>query len=886
MAAWLCFARQFFARPRYAGASRRLLATRRFVHILTGHTRLARLAVVVVAAMSVGLVPDAARAGQAEPIGACTPSPPLVDEPPLDSPILFTTVQLCWPTQGNVASVDYATYLFYMESDELRSVGTGQPLTPFDARLEQVLFDDFERLWDTDLLTNLSVEILDDPYPNGVGGKRAVFLLEERDRVRTVTYDGSDEYDLTEINEAMEQSGIELRMDSRIGPRKIRQVEGLLREMYGEKGYQFAEVSHEITAVAGGPKIVQLTFTIDQGPKVRVDDISFVGNEQISERSLKGQMKNTREPWLFSFITGRGTYKPLGYEQDAVALEAHYRNNGFIDARVGQPGLEYLDVSEDGKTRGLRLRIRVDEGERYRIGSVSFEGQEVVRVGALEEIFSEVRSGDYYSDEAVRDALLVAKEAYGSVGYYEMTSFPSFSVRAEPQPDGLPTRIDGNPVVDLTMNFQEGEQYFINRINFIGNNTTHDEVIRREISLIERNVFNTEALKFSVRRLNQLGYFEPLDEENAIQIEKRPGVDNEVDLTINLQEANLNQLTFGAGASQFDGFFLQLGFTTTNFLGRGESLTVQAQNGERIKNYNVGFTEPYLFGQPITAGLNLFRRDIRFINQFTQSSVGATTSLGRRVRRWSQFFVSYSYEETVVKELNPLFLNPNFLRFNPFLQDALLLGQGGARTISKVTPTFLLNTVDHPIFPSTGKKYTLSFEYAGLGGNTKFYKPIAEGIWYLKHARRLSIGFRARGEYISPIGGSVGLPIFSLLTMGGDFSVRGFDIRSIGPSDPSTGLVLGGNKSILFNLEYLISIADPVRLVFFYDAGQVVNFGQHFATDRFRTSTGAEVRFFMPVLNVPFRLIYVFNPQRGNVLNDRFQPQESSLFKFAIGTTF
>ena len=180
----------------------------------------------------------------------------------------------------------------------------------------------------------------------------------------------------------------------------------------------------------------------------------------------------------------------------------------------------------------------------------------------------------------------------------------------------------------------------------------------------------------------------------------------------------------------------------------------------------------------------------------------------------------------------------------------------------------------------------MAFEYAGIGGNTKFYKPIAEGIWYLKHARRLTVGFRVRGEYIAPFGGSVGLPIFSLLTMGGDFSVRGFDIRSIGPSDPSTGLVIGGNKSILFNAEYLISIADPVRLVFFYDAGQVADFGQHFATDLFRTSTGAEVRFFMPVLNVPFRLIYVYNPQRGDVLNDRFQPQESSLFKFAIGTTF
>ena len=834
----------------------------------------------------VGLVPVFAEAAEAEPMVIGEQAQAAL--PPPDSPTLFTGIELRFPTQGNVPSVETQTYLYYMEIDdgEYISLPSQGRWTPFDETIERVLLADFQNLWDTDFLTDLAIEIIDDPYANGVEGKRALFLLEERERVRIVTFEGSDEFDRAEIDSALETANIELRLDSRIGPGIVRQTEGVLREMFAEKGYQFAEISHEITAVAGGPKVVQLTFHMDEGPKVRVADISFVGNEQMSERSLKRQMKQTKEPWLFSFITGRGTYKPFAYEQDAVALEAHYRNNGYIEARVGQPELEYLDVTDDGQTRSVRLRIPVSEGERYRVGTVTIEGEEVVIEGTVARIFEDLRPGRYYSEKDVREAFETAREVYGSLGYYQMTGFPDLMSRTDPQPEGLPLRIDGDPVVDVTIHVQEGEQYLVNRITFVGNNTTHDDVIRREIALVERGVFNTEALKHSVRRLNQLGYFEPLDEDNAIQISDRPGFDNEVDLTLNLEEANLNQLTFGAGASQFDGFFLQLGFTTTNFMGRGESLSLALQNGQRIKNYSVAFSEPFLFGRPITGGVTLFRRDIRYINQFTQSSIGATTSLGFRVRRWSQLFLSYSYEETVVKELNPLFLNPNFLRFNPFLQDALLLGQGGARTISKVTPTFMLNTVDHPIFPTTGKKYTLAFEAAGLGGNTKFYKPIAEGIWYLKHAPRLSLGLRARGEYIAPYGSTETLPIFSLLTLGGDFSLRGFDIRSIGPSDPFTGLVIGGNKSLLFNAEYLISIANPVRLVFFYDAGQVANFGQRFATDLFRTSTGVEVRFFMPVLNIPFRLIYAFNPQRGNTLNDRFQPQESKLFKFAIGTTF
>ena len=635
---------------------------------------------------------------------------------------------------------------------------------------------------------------------------------------------------------------------------------------------------------------------MDQGPKVQISEISFVGNEQMSDRSLKRQMKNTKERWFLSFISGRGTYRPFGYEQDAEALEAFYRDNGFIEAQVGQPELTYRAVSEDGESRSVSLRIPVSEGAQYRVGAVNFDGQTVLQQAGIDEIFSKLRSGRYYSEKDIREAFETARTAYGSVGYYEMTAFPELVPREEPDPQGLPTRIEGDPVVDVTIHFQEGEQYFVNRITFSGNNTTEDEVIRREISLVERGVFNTEALKFSVRRLNQLGYFEPLEEDTAIQIEKRPGFDNEVDLTLQLAEANLNQLTFGAGASQFDGLFVQLSFQTTNFLGRGESLTLSLQSGERVKNYNIGFTEPYLFGRPITGGFNLFRRDIRFINQFTQSSLGGTTSIGVRVGQWSQAFMSYSFEETEVTELNPLFEDPNLLRFNPFLQDTLLLGQGGKRTISKITPTFLLNTVNHPIFPTTGKRYTLGFELAGLGGNTKFYKPTAEGIWYFQHASRLTIGLRARGEYIAPYGSTSALPIFQLLTLGGDFSLRGFDIRSVGPNDPlrvgpdgttsGSGLVIGGNKSLLFNAEYLISIADPVRLVFFYDTGQVANFGQRFATDLFRTSTGVEVRFFMPVLNVPFRLIYAWNPQRGDVLNDRFTPQEESVFKFAVGTTF
>ncbi len=436
------------------------------------------------------------------------------------------------------------------------------------------------------------------------------------------------------------------------------------------------------------------------------------------------------------------------------------------------------------------------------------------------------------------------------------------------------------------MRLNEGGQYFVNRITFIGNTTTRDNVIRRELRLVENGIFNTEALKYSVRRLNQLGYFKPLESERDVQVEKTAGQTNRVDVALKLEEQNRNQLTFGAGVSQFEGFFGQLSFMTSNFMGRGESLTLSIQAGSRAKNYQVAFSEPFLFDRPITGGVDVYNREIRYPEQFTQASSGSNVVFGFPVADFTRMFMSYSYEAVTVKELNPIFLDPVVLSRNPFLRDSLLIGQGGRRTVSKVTPSIIHNTVDNPMFPTSGRRYTGVVELAGLGGNTSFYKPRVEGIWFIPHTRRTTIGLRAEVEYIGEWGRTIELPIFEKLFLGGGFSVRGYDIRSIGPRDEETGLVLGGNKSLLFNAEYLITIAGPVRLVLFYDAGQVMDTGQNFNMNDFITSTGTEIRFFMPVLNVPFRLIMAYNPQRDGVLDNNLQPEKEFRFRFDVGSTF
>jgi outer membrane protein assembly factor BamA len=299
---------------------------------------------------------------------------------------------------------------------------------------------------------------------------------------------------------------------------------------------------------------------------------------------------------------------------------------------------------------------------------------------------------------------------------------------------------------------------------------------------------------------------------------------------------------------------------------------------------------------------------------------------GFPVADFSRMFLTYSFEQVKVLDLNPAYTNPTLLAQNPFLADSLLIGKGGSRRISKVVPSFSFNTIDNPIFPSTGRRLTASFDYAGPGGDTFFVKPVLEGVGFWRVTPRMSAGARAQFQYIRPYGDTKELPIFEKLYLGGEYSIRGYDIRSIGPRDVNTFLVLGGNKSMLFNAEYLFQIAGPVRLVLFYDTGQVRDIGEKFgwkedilevvpaprpllvdplaftgfvdptapgASTRsigkqsaFKTSTGAEIRFFMPVLNVPFRLIFAYNPQRAGVRDNNLQLAKRFTFRFAVGSTF
>jgi outer membrane protein insertion porin family len=859
---------------------------------------------VVFAALALIVALPSAAAGQAS---AVSPEPAPVQQPQVPSPqasapqapmppagsgpIFRSLAPRCEPE--NVCLVEPMTYLYYIETRP--SAGSEGRWVPWSDAIAESLRRDFNRLWATNFLDDLSIEVIDGTYPNGVPAKDVVIHMYERQRVKIVDYQGSKRVDTSAIEEKLRELGIGIRIDTFIDPPTIRRVAGVVRDLYAEKGYQYAEVKPEVKAVAGGPKLVHLTFHVTEGPKVKIRDVDFVGNSAVKDRKLRGKMKQNRPQGWLSFVTGAGTYQEAKFADDAEAVTGYYLDKGYIRARVGQPQMEILEDSPDGGIRWVRLRVPVDEGPRYRVGEITVEGNNIVTDEGFVQLFK-IKPGEWYSHKKFLKGRQKAQEVYGAAGYMEFNAYPDFpelSAEAEgtvppsqpaPASEGRP----GTASTPVVIRVEEGPQYFVNRITFVGNTTTRDSVIRRDMRIFEAGVFNTEGLKQSIRRINQLGYFKPIEGGGeAVKVEKAEGADNKVDVTLRVEEQNRNQLTFGAGVSQFEGFFGNLSFQTANFMGRGETLSISLQQGSRAKNYQIAFTEPFLFDRPITAGIDIFAREIRYIGQFTQASVGGNTVWGFPLANFTRLFTAYSYEDTELKDVDPLFDRAILSRY-------LLLGSEGRRRVSKISPSVVHNTIDNPIFASSGRRLSSTLNLAGIGGDTSFWGGRLEGIQYVPLNRRVSLGFRLQGEYIRPYSDTAvvdpetlrnGLPIFERLFLGGEYSIRGFDLRTVSPRDIN-GFIEGGNKTLLFNGEFLVNVVGPVRALLFYDAGQVQAEGRRLRFPDFKTSTGAEVRFFMPVLNVPFRLIFAYNPQRDGVFDNQLLPQKKFTFKFAVGSTF
>lgn len=754
---------------------------------------------------------------------------------------------------------------------------------PGSAYSEEALKEDFQRLWAAGFLEDLSVEESDTPS----GNKAILFRVRERKRIQIVDFRGSKALSKTSIEDKLKEEEATIKLDTFYDAAAVRKAEDVIRKMLLEKGRLFATVKHDARTIGGSGQ--QITFTIDDGPKTKIKWIEFENNSVYSDGRLRGEMKKLKQAgfWNLSWLTGGATYNEEKWAEAQENLRDHYLNHGYVTASIGDPVITYEDgvsgLFRKKPIKWMRVSIPVNEGDRYRIGDVKFDGMKLFQPELVRPLFK-VKEGEWYSEKRLQKGFERLRDAYGAQGYFQYTGFTKRTPDREKKS------------VDLTLEINEDKQYFVGKVNFVGNDSTRDKVIRREVYLTEGDVFSTELLKLSIRRINQLGYFKPI--EKAPELAPSVLGDDKIDVTMRVEEQNRNQFTFGGGVSGLEGKFLNASFQTSNFLGQGETFQISAQTGRRTKNYQFAITEPYLFDRPITAGIDLYKRRIIYqtyatenVQGYQDDRLGASFTTGFPIGRFSRVFLNYAYEivdisESTLDEDDPLNFFGTTQIFDPFFLEDL-----GRRRESRLSPSVVYNTVDNPYTPRSGLKLSFSSQLTGgpLGGTINYIRPDFEAVWYIPHTRKTALGLRAQASWIrpfqetallDPLTGRSQLPFYLRFYMGGEQQVRGYNIRAVGPRDADSGYLVGGDKMALFNAEYYFDVGGPLRALLFFDIGNSFLNSQKMTFRNAAISAGAEVRFIMPVLNVPFRLIYAFNPNADG------RYAEKRTFRFAVGTTF
>jgi outer membrane protein insertion porin family len=742
-----------------------------------------------------------------------------------------------------------------------------------DTYNEETLRRDFQALWNTQFFEDVKLSVEDSP--DRINSKIIIFELKERPVIRRIRYDGIHSVSESDILDRFKERKVGLTVESQFDPTKIKKAQVVLGELLGEHGRQFAKITPQYERIASSNAVI-LIFKIDEGPKVKVGKIKFTGNHAFSDRKLIRAMRNDRPygiPLYITFIPVMSkTYDHDKLVEDIeVGVRGLYQDNGYFRVLVKDPIVENIDTRNNrlgvplvlGKSAGkaVNITIPIEEGERYKMGTLKIvsadpDKQLSLKVDALKAFFP-LKQGDVLSVDKLRKALKEYTSQYGRFGFIDFTAEPEFDID------------DANKVINLTLRFDEQKQYYVRRIEFSGNTTTRDKVIRRELLIDEGSLFDKRAWEISILRLNQLDYFDRIEADKAVEI-KRNQKESTVDLNLKLKEKGKQSIGLNGGVSGLAGGFIGLTYQTNNFLGLGETLTFSAQFGSLQRSFLFGFTEPYLFDRPISSGFTLFSSrysfdqarqeslllgqsvslNPQFIQNYNQESTGFTVFASYPFRKFSftRIGLTYGLTRTNIKAFNDasnlLFQS---IQYRSFAGPSALNGI----VSSTITPTITYNSVDNPINPTSGKSllYTMAFTGGPIGGNVNTITNVVEFKQFRPvNKRRNVLGYRVRVGHITGYGGKE-IPPYNRFYMGGEDDIRGYDIRSISPvtfiptesaipvsyPDPLSGGALrsfsipaliytatlpGGDVQGFGNVEYRIPVVkNYFQTVLFFDGG-------------------------------------------------------------------
>jgi len=789
---------------------------------------------------------------------------------------------------------------------------------------------DFHALWNTQYFEDIRLEVQDSPdKPNQ---KIIIFYVTERPTIRRIEYKGNKSVSESDILDRFKDRKVGLSVESQFDPTKIKKAEVVLKELLAEHGRQFADVKPTYERLPG-TNAVKLTFTVNEGPKVKVGQIIIQGNTAFSSRRIIRAMRHSRPnaiplAFLGSIPIMSKTYDRGKLDEDLeIGIRGLYQDNGYFKVLVKDPVLNTVDINRGGVPgpipvplvgakhgKATNITIGIEEGERYRMGTLHIRSADPekglsLKTEFLESIFP-IKNGEIFSVAKVRKSIEDYTKLYGNYGFIDFTAVPDTEVH------------DDTKTIDLTFAFDEQKPYFVRRIEFSGNTATRDKVIRREIALSEGDLFRNNLWELSLLRLNQLDYFEPVKAENADI--KRNVKQGTVDILLKLKEKGKQSISLTGGVSGLAGSYIGLSYQTNNFLGLGETLTLSTQLGDLQRSATFGFTEPYLFDRPISTGFTVFTSrynfdqsrqtsillgqqvtiNPNFAQNYTQNSTGFTLFSSYPLRKlgFTRVGVTYGLTDTSIKSLS----NAATALFS-ILQFQSIAGPSALQGIrsSRIVPSLTYNSVNNPVNPTSGKSFFYSFALEGgpIGGNENSLTHVLDAKYFrpINHKRNV-LAFHFSGAFTEGFGGKVVAP-YSRFYLGGETDLRGFDIRTVSPvvfiptatttsitrptgqldaiGNPITATLSiptlsyqvsfpGGDTEGVSNFEYRIPIAPHVSASLFFDAG----------------ATGAALKNQLQVNETAFSSLTQQFPNANLSNTLRFQPGTNFKMRTSTGIEF
>src|ERR1043166_5943818 len=680
------------------------------------------------------------------------------------------------------------------------------------------------------------------------GGVIVTFYVVELPIIRDIQFEGLHSVPESDVLKTFRERRVGVSKEAILDPVKLKAAERVVKELLAAKGHPNATVNASVEQVSATSSAI--TFNVEEGDRVRVGEIQFE-SKVFKSGTLRSQMKLVKEAGLFSRIREQDILHREKLDYDLHLVDNYMRSKGYLQARHGEPRIEGLGRHHTGfpilplpflssTDETLRITVPITEGRLYRVGDLKIEGNSIFSEQLIKG-FIGLNKGDVANGKAISKALYDnLKKAYGAQGFIQYTAEiqPTFKDNPQNQDEGI---------ADFLITIDEGKQFTLRRLEFTGNTFTRDNVLRREVLINEGDIYNQSLFEYSVVRLNQLGYFNPIDKDKDADFRTNEE-EALVDVTVKVSEKGRQEISFNGGVSGIGGSFFGLHYSTNNLFGRGEVLSLDLAAGNRQRSFSFSFTEPYVKNRPITGGFTIFAYSQQFFgegtflstnvnaiqgasgstfdffntneeNLFTRKSFGASIFASAplsefyRKRPFTQFSrvgLSYQLSQSSVEDPK-VNTTGNANQFIP-----VVYAQPNIIT-SRATGTFVYDTRNANIDPTRGRSLSVSVGLAGLGGDVRTYQPALEYTQFFPMRNKKSenpqvFGFRIIAGTVGSFATTdkvknanslafiEGVPIYERYFLGDEFTIRGYNVRSISPVTPLDSFVSSRNVVFATNL--------------------------------------------------------------------------------------